>query len=187
MFRNKYIILFMALLAVGFMIFGSCMYLRLNFDSYIQTKDYMIGPSDARDKDYTAITISSFSAEPGDKIQVPVMIRGNPGILGMTLTINYDEDCLSMDKVEDGEVFEDVLTLTKSKFLGSGARFVWHGLNIADKDIRDGRILNMYFTISKTAKPGKYPIRLTFGDEDIVDKNLKNVMVIVEQGIITIK
>ncbi len=172
---------------VAFSIVVLCICLSQSSDKYTLVKDSVQEISDNKKGEYTLITVPSFEIKPGDKVQVPVNISGNPGILGMTLTVNYDEDCLTMDKAEDGDVFKNVLTLTKSKALKSGARFVWYGLDVGDKDIRDGSMLNMYFTISKNAKPGKYPIRLTFGDKDIVDKNLKNIMPVVEQGIVTIK
>lgn len=135
----------------------------------------------------TIVLAPTFSAERGDKIKVPIVLGGNPGIVGMVFTVNYDEKHFTLDKVEDGEVFKDTLSFTVSKSLKPGARFVWYGTHVEDADIRDGTVIYMYFSVSENAKSGRYPLNLTLSSEDVVDNNLKNVSAAIKQGMITIK
>lgn len=136
--------------------------------------------------DYPLISINDVSAKAGDEIQVSITLKNNPGILGMALATYYDEANLTLQSVENGEAFKDVLDLTISQTLASGSRFLWDGIDISENDIKDGTVLIMNFKINSDAKAGKYPITLKYSDGDIVDKNLTSVSPQIENGYITI-
>lgn len=135
---------------------------------------------------YPLISINDVSAKAGDEIQVSITLKNNPGILGMVLAIYYDETNLTLQSVENGEAFKDVLDLTTSQTLASGSRFLWDGIDISENDIKDGTALIMNFKINSGAQAGKYPITLKYSDGDIVDKNLISVSPQIENGYITI-
>lgn len=136
--------------------------------------------------DSAVITLNSVTAAPGNYAQISVNIENNPGILGMTLTLHYDESNISLESVENGDAFQDVLTLTTSKSLKSGTRFAWDGLEISPEDIKDGTVLCMNFCVLDNAKAGKHPITLTYTEVDIVDNNLKSIFLPVANGYITV-
>ena len=133
------------------------------------------------------ITISEATALPGKDVRIVATIKNNPGILGMTLTLNYDETALKLQKAESGNAFRDVLDFTPSKTLSSSSRFVWDGVDITNDKIKDGEIMIMDFHISENAESGKYPIYLNCADGDIVDSNLQAVSVTTETGYITVE
>ena len=133
------------------------------------------------------IMVDSVTVKSGKNVQVIVKIENNPGILGMTLTANYDESFLTLESVENGEAFNGILDLTTSKDLKSGSRFVWDGVDISDDNIKNGTMLIMNFKVSSTASTGNYPITLTYADGDIVDKNLSEVAVQIVNGYIAVE
>ena len=133
------------------------------------------------------ITISEATALPGKDVRIIANIENNPGILGMTLTLNFDETALKLEKAESGNAFRDVLDFTPSKTLSSGSRFVWDGVDITNDKIKDGEILIMDFHILENAESGKYPIYLNCADGDIVDNNLQAVSVTIEIGYIIVE
>ncbi len=135
---------------------------------------------------YPLISINDVSAKVGDEIQVSITLKNNPGILGMALATYYDEANLTLQSVENGEAFKDVLDLTTSQTLASGSRFLWDGIDISENDIKDGTVLIMNFKINNGAQAGKYPITLKYSDGDIVDKNLTSISPQIENGYITI-
>ncbi len=141
--------------------------------------------SDAK-KGYPQISIDKINANPGDTVQLLAKIHDNPGILGMTLTVNYDERSLMLESVENGEIFTDILDMTTSKTLASGAKLVWDGIEVKSEDIKDGSFLVMNFRISDNAEPGEYPITLDYSPGDVVDNDLTNVELIIDTGFITI-
>ena len=137
-------------------------------------------------KDSAIIRISEAAASPGDDVRIIAEIENNPGILGMTLNIDYDENNMQLTKAENGKIFENKLDMTTSKELTSGSRFVWDGIEMDEKDVEDGEFLIMSFHIPDSAQAGKYPIELSCNLGDAVDNDLVSVELNIEKGYITI-
>ena len=134
------------------------------------------------------IIVDGVTAAPGDKeVVVPVLIENNPGVLGMMLSISYDETVMSMTSVENGEAVSEVLTLTQSNSLDTGCVFVWDGLEISDEEIKNGAILLMKFNIDNNAPDGNYQIVIVCDEGDIIDNDLYTLSPTIVNGSITIK
>lgn len=132
------------------------------------------------------IIVDSIEAKPGDEIQIPVSIKNNPGILGMTLTLYYDENQCTLEKVENGAALNGILDFTTSKTLNSGARFVWDGVEISNDDVKDGEIIILTFKIDENAHDGSCPITLKYFEDDIIDNNLSGIYPYIKNGEIKI-
>ena len=133
------------------------------------------------------INVKTAYGDPGEYITVLVDIEDNPGILGMILQIEYDEDAMTLVGAENGEAIESVLTLTTSKELKSGTKFVWDGLEIDSSQIEDGTVLKLEFRLSDDAIYGKrYPLTLKYTKGDIIDSNFDSVNPLINQGFIEI-
>lgn len=132
------------------------------------------------------IVVSDVSTEPGGKVTVTAKIVNNPGILGMSMTLSYDESVMELINVKNGDAFNDVLTMTNSKSLDSGCIFLWDGEDITSDQVLDGEILVLEFRMSKSAPAGKTPILLTCDKDGVVDKELQMVDIAIENGFITI-
>ena len=159
-----------------------------NSDNDSQKKESGIIESDNSAKsDYPMISIDNVTANPEDEIKVNVVLKNNPGILGMALTAYYDENNLELQDVENGEAFKNILDLTSSKETKSGIRFLWDGIELSQNDIKYGTILIMKFKVNKNAQSGKYPITLKCSDGDIVNADLDNVFLQIENGYITVE
>lgn len=140
-------------------------------------------PSD-ENENYTSPTIVVDTAEgtPGSDVQVAIALKCNPGILGMTLTLYYDETLCTLEKAENGNAVDGILDLTTSKNLNTGARFVWDGIEISDSDIKDGNILLLTFKIKDGAKSDYCPITVKYFNDDIVDNDLNGIYPTIENG-----
>ena len=135
-----------------------------------------------------AIIVEDATAVPGDKeVVVPVLIENNPGVLGMILSVSYDETVMSMTSATNGEAVSEVLTLTQGNSLNTGCIFVWDGLEISPSEIKDGTILLMKFNIANNAPGGNYQIVIVCDEGDIVDNELYAVSPTIKNGYITIK
>lgn len=143
-------------------------------------------PPKETQEDYPMLELTSISAKAGDNAKLAVKIKNNPGILGMTLTVHYDQANIKLKNAENGDAFRDILNLTISKSLTCGTRFAWDGLELAPGDIKDGTILYMNFSVLDSAKKGKYPITLTYAEGDMVDSNLKSISLPIVNGYITV-
>ena len=115
-------------------------------------------------------------------------MRENPGLLGAILTLEYDEEAMTLVDVENGEAVSGVLTLTHSKEFQSGMNFVWDGLEIEPGDIKEGTMLVLYFQLSPDAIPGKrYPLKLEYKPGSVIDEDLNKVNLTLSQGFVEIE
>lgn len=146
--------------------------------------------TEASDKNETStsptIVVDTINATPGDEVQVAISVKNNPGILGMTLTLYYDEALCTLEKVENGTAVADILDLTTSKNLNNGARFVWDGIEITGSDIKDGDVLLMTFKVKDDVNSEFCPITVKYFNDDIVDNDLNGIYPTIKNGGITI-
>ena len=132
------------------------------------------------------VKVGSVEAKPGEKrVAVPTSIENNPGILGMTLTVSYDESALTLVDSENGEAFHGILNMTHSRTYGSGCQFSWDGLDLSKKDVKDGDILVLYFDVSDDASGASSLVPRMNGSA--VDANLDEVSVVIENGSVVVK
>ena len=134
-----------------------------------------------------SIVVSDISnAKCGQNVTVQVSVKNNPGILGMALTISYDDSVMTLESAKNGPALE-VLSLTKSKELKNGCNFLWDGIELEDEDIQDGVILQLEFHISEDAAVGKYPISFTTSEGGNVDNNLNAIGLTMYSGYVTVQ
>ncbi len=132
------------------------------------------------------IVADKVHAKPGDEVEFVVEVKNNPGILGMTLTLYYDDTFCTLESAENGDAVKNILDLTTSKELGNGSRFVWDGVEITGKDIKDGPVLLLKFKVKDDAPEGTCPITVKYFNDDIVDNNLDAVYPVIKNGEIVI-
>lgn len=133
------------------------------------------------------LIIDDVQAKPGDRnVVVPVSIQGNPGVLGLTFALSYDETALTLKSAENGSAFDGVLSLTHSRSLGSGCVFTWDGIDVSSSDIRDGEVLNLYFDVSDNVSSGLYPLVIRGGDSAITN-DMGKVALVVNNGSVRVQ
>ena len=115
---------------------------------------------------------------------VAISIRNNPGILGMTLQLDYDSSALSLTNAQIGEAL-NMLSFTKPGKMNSPCKFVWDGIELNDSDIYDGTVLSLTFEINEGAT-GEHPISLSYESGDIIGKDLSPLNVELVSGSIII-
>lgn len=133
----------------------------------------------------TTITIPGISDTAGSTVDVAVQIENNPGILGATLTFEFDEG-LTLVGAANGDAFS-ALTMTKPGSFTSPCNFVWDGQELTNTDILDGVILTLQFKIPDDAQSGtKYNITASYDDGAIVNNYLNPIDVNIINGSIEV-
>ena len=134
------------------------------------------------------IVVDRVTAKPGDKnVAVTVKIYNNPGVLGMALSVLYDENKMTLTNGENGEAVKDVLSMTKpGKYLPQ-CRFIWDGQEITPDMTKDGTVLTLKFDIADSVSSGVYPITVFYNGSDIIDNDLNEVALEVRNGSITVE
>lgn len=133
-----------------------------------------------------ALIVSNEEAKPNEHVIVAIYLANNPGVLGMSGTLSYDENVVTLEKVENGEAFKSIMELNTSKELGSGCRFLLSGEDVSPSQVEDGIILNLEFSINKNASQMKTPITLVLDQDGTYDKDLSLLDLSVENGYISI-
>ena len=141
--------------------------------------------ADAGETKNATVSVESISAAPGETVDVQIVIKDNPGILGARLAVAFD-DGLTLVGAKNGEAFS-TLTMTKPGKLTSPCQFVWDGQEIADEDIKDGVILTLTFAVAQDAASGVMQnIRISYKAGDIVDADLQKLTLNMVDGGITV-
>lgn len=134
------------------------------------------------------IYVDEVSAKTGTQnIKVNVNVKNNPGILGMILTVYFDESAMQLKQVANGSAVSNVLDLTEANVLKSGCNFVWDGQEIGESEIKDGSVLELEFETDKNIAQGKYPIKIVCEKDDVIDSNLTPVELSIVNGSIKIE
>ena len=136
--------------------------------------------------DIPTVIIPKVQAKSGDKVELEVQIINNPGILGMSLTLSYDESIVKLIEIENGKAVEEALSLTYSKKLADGCVFLWDGLEILPDQIKDGELMTLKFEVLETDFVGTVPIVLIAAERGTFDNDLNNINLVVENGEIII-
>ena len=139
--------------------------------------------------EYLRITDTAFKvdtvtvADDNKNVEVKVSVTNNPGILGMVFSVNYDEGALKLIDCQNG-VALSALAFQEPSRLISGCNFVWYGSETGE--VMDGEMLILTFEIVENAKPGTYPVSVTWNDNAIYDSNSDMVAPDVTQGAIVV-
>lgn len=141
---------------------------------------------EAEESGDTALLVADMEASSGDTVTVPVTLVNNPGILGMSLTLSYDESIMTLKRVENGEAFSGVLNMSSSKNLENGCKFLWDGISVSDEQIKDGVVLNLEFEVNGSAENEKTPIVITADVDGIVDNDLNPIEITIDNGYLLI-
>ncbi len=133
------------------------------------------------------IAVNNVSAVAGqENVRVDVVIRNNPGVLGITLSVLYDDSVMTLVGAENGVAFDGRLTLTKPGRFAPQCRFLWDGQEILPEDIANGTILTLVFDVLPDAPKGTYPVKAFYNSGDIIDNDLQTVEVELLDGVVRI-
>ena len=149
-------------------------------------------PDDPKDDkpvtvDKPSFVVGSVTVKAGQTlVEVPVEVVNNPGILGMTLKIEYNDKVLTLVGADIGDAL-DMLTSQAPKKYKDGCNFVWYGEAIQERDIKDGDILILEFEVASDAKNGEYPVTVTYSDGDIINNDLESLTLDIIAGKVTVE
>ena len=77
--------------------------------------------------------------------------------------------------------------MTKPENYNSPCKFGWDALEIADKDIKDGTILTLTFSVDKgVSANSKLNVKLSYQNGNIIDSDLNDIPVTINNGSVTI-
>lgn len=152
-------------------IFRSVLALLLAFSMLIPTVYIVFAETNPAPQ----IIVSQVEGEAGDTVKVEIALANNPGIVSMTLKVDYDAEMLTMKKFTDAGALG---TQSHKPELTSPHTLVWVNDTATENYTANGTILTYEFEINKNAPANAvYPIEVSYtkGNYDIYDKDLNQV------------
>ncbi|MGN0181555.1 MAG: leucine-rich repeat protein [Candidatus Ornithomonoglobus sp.] len=136
------------------------------------------------------IAAAKISACPGDIVEIPVTITGNPGIAAFSVSMSYDNTKLTPQSISLGDA------LTGS--IISNIQQTGVDLNSLDKvtavwssesdNANDGTLYIVTFKVSDDAEEGEtIPISLSYNEGDISNQSFEDITVNMTNGGITVE
>lgn len=129
---------------------------------------------------------NNISANPGSEVTVVFSLKNNPGILGMTLELEFDENIMTLTKIK-GKTALNEMTFTEPKILKSGCKFLWDAEQVFPEDVTNGDILALIFNVSDTAESGVYDISMSYDEGAIIDNDMNPINMLVKNGTIIVE
>ena len=131
----------------------------------------------------SVIKVRDVKAQPGETVQVPVQISGNPGVAGAKITLSYDST-LTLVGAVSGEAFSDLQYTGPGRYV-SPCSFTWD--SESGEVTENGTILVLTFQVPADAAGKTYELGCTYRLGDIYDEDLNDVQVQVLGGSITVE
>ena len=123
-------------------------------------------------------TMETIYVSAGDTRQdMLVSLENNPGIAGLQVILEYNDQVLTVAKVGNEEAF-DGLSYQKPANYKNGCTLLWYGAE--PDEIMDSDAFYIRFSIAADAPAGTYPVKLIVVKAYDVDKN--NVEVVIISG-----
>ena len=132
------------------------------------------------------IKVETVTAAAGSQVEVPVSITDNPGILGMTLHVEYDDKKVALVNVENGDTLNHMV-FTTPKDLSNGCTLPWDAEFVSEEDIKNGVIVTLTFEVFENVEVGEsIPVSLKYTPGAIIDNDLNSLTVNIENGAINV-
>jgi len=133
------------------------------------------------------IVLETVSVEAGKEVSVNVDLHKNPGILGMLISIEYDESVMKLVDVKNGNIFSksNGYTFMGPKNKSSECRASWYTLEEISAE-SDGTFVTLCFETFDNASSGTYSVKVkynkddVFGEEESIDLDIINGKIIIK-------
>ncbi|MBQ5399182.1 MAG: starch-binding protein, partial [Ruminococcus sp.] len=131
-------------------------------------------------EDKGVISVGNAKALKGNTVEVPINIEKNPGIVGMTLKVNYPS-ALTLTEVKDGGILG---ANTHKPQLTSPYTLSWANDTANENYTATGTIATLVFKINDDAEVGNYNVEISYnkGNFDIYNKDMDEVGFTINNG-----
>ena len=146
------------------------------------TTDLVVTATYNKDNSAT-LAVSSETAEAGDtKVELMVSLENNPGIIGLTVRLEYDDTVLTATRAGTEEAFDE-LSYQKPANFKNGCKLIFYAAEV--EEVMDGDAFYIRFDVAEDAAPGTYPVKLVI--EQALDTDSNDVAVVVMSGSIIVE
>lgn len=129
-------------------------------------------PAFAESGDFTLRVEEGITAAPGEKVEVDLIFENNPGLVALTLAMDYGKAKMKLVDVKDGGILG--IGVFGNDYSKVPFKFAW--ANLPDKNFTEnGALVTLTFEILEDATPGKAHIATRANNYNIINKDLEEV------------
>lgn len=128
------------------------------------------------------ISVGTKKVYSGNEASIAISIKNNPGLVSMRLKVSYDNDALTLLRVEDkgllgNEMHSDNLSAMPYTLF-------WKNGSTNTDYVDNGEIVILTFAVAENAEVGYYPISISYdsNSNDIINKDLEDVELAIING-----
>lgn len=131
----------------------------------------------------TRVFAPAVEAQPGQKVEIPIRIEGNVGIMGFRITVQYPES-LTSPEVARGEVLS---TGSLNDSITDAAKESFDVVWVNTEDIRsDGTLFVIRFDVPDEMQEGEYDISLSYSQKDTFNERYEDVVLSCENTTVAV-
>lgn len=128
------------------------------------------------------IIVSSCETTAGSVINVTVALNGNPGIASLILSLEYDEDVMTLENIKYNDTISGTTMLPEEN--NSPIKLYW--INAFSNQEGDFVLATLSFKIKDNAPKGTHYITLSYDRDNVYNQNEQNVYFDIINGKITV-
>jgi len=118
------------------------------------------------------LSAKNITAKTGDTFSVNVELSGNPGIIATRIMINYDNKYLSLEGVQNGNIFPQSKALFGKDYSDIPYMMIWE--DALGTDITaNGTLVTLTFKVKEESPSGKTVIDIAVDSSSTFDETLK--------------
>ena len=126
-------------------------------------------------------------ANPGDTIEIPILIENNPGIVAFSVSISYNRNVLTLqDASADGSVFPAEGITFGGSYDTDSFNIIWFDGTSTENYTLSGTIATLTFLVKEDAPIGDSVISVSYQSSSVVDVNLQDVAFSTRNGAVTV-
>ncbi len=135
--------------------------------------------------DVTSVWAADVFASSGETVSVPVYLNNNPGFMGFSIMIDYDDSVLTPLSVNAGDMLNGgTIDDSIGGALASGKLKITY---YADQNIyEDGTMFTVDFAVNENAPTGDYSIGISYLQRDTFDENYENVKLVCADSLVSV-
>ena len=131
------------------------------------------------------IVVSSVVADAGSEVEVTIGLKNNPGIVGMSLTVEFPSELTLIEVKDAGALGANLHNPSKT----SPYYLVWANDTVRENFTANGTVVTLKFKISDTAEESaEFPITVSYDPTnfEIFDKDANEIYFATENGKVTV-
>ena len=132
------------------------------------------------------LSITGGKAAAGETVQVSVRITDNPGIAAARLSLTYDRAILSLESVQNGEIFGASAFTPGGDLSAVPFTALWED-SLSPNHTQDGTLVTFTFRVRENAEEGTTVVTLNYDADSTYNADLQNVAFAVQNGTVTVQ